>query len=135
MSRLYLLDTDICAFILRRSPERLLERVQSVPLDQQCISMMTLAELLFGVEKSNRKKANRAAVEALVQHLAVLDWSRAAAECYAGIRVDLERRGQMIGASDLMIAAHALSVGATLVTNNVRDFRRVKSLVVENWTE
>jgi tRNA(fMet)-specific endonuclease VapC len=73
-------------------------------------------------------------VDALIRHLTVLDWSPGSAEHYAEIRADLKRRGQLIGANDLLIAAHARSLGAALVTNNVKDFRRVKGLSVENWT-
>ena len=133
MRVLYLLDTDTCAFILRRSSPSLLARIQSVPLTQQVISMVTLAELLYGVQVSNRKKENRAAVDAFALHLAVLEWSRGAAEHYAEIRADLKHKGQLIGANDLMIAAHARSIGATVVTNNVKDFSRVKGLKFENW--
>ena len=133
MTRFYMLDTDICAFVLRRSSEVLLERIQQVPIEQQMISMVTLAELLYGVLESNKKKANRAGVDAFVRHVTVMDWSRDAAEHYADIRVDLRKKGQMIGANDLMIAAHARSLDATVVTNNVKDFGRVKGLKVENW--
>jgi tRNA(fMet)-specific endonuclease VapC len=133
MSVLYMLDTDTCAFILRRSSPTLLARIQSVPLVQQTISMVTLAELLYGVQISTRKKENRAAVDALVLHLMVMEWSRGAAEHYAEIRADLKKKGQLIGSNDLMIAAHARSLGATVVTNNVKDFRRVKGLKFENW--
>lgn len=128
-----MLDTDTCAFILRRSSQELLDRIQAVPLDRQSISIVTLAELLYGVKVTARKKINRAAVDTLVRHVAVLDWSRAAAEHYADIRADLKKRGQLIGANDLLIAAHARSLGATVVTNNVKDFRRVRQLGVENW--
>lgn len=134
MSALYMLDTDTCAFILRRSSQTLLDRIQSVPLKQQAISMVTLAELLYGVQVSSRKKENRAAVDALVLHLSVMEWSRGAAEHYAEIRADLKKKGQLIGANDLMIAAHARSLGATVITNNVKDFSRVKGLKHENWT-
>jgi tRNA(fMet)-specific endonuclease VapC len=133
MSVLYMLDTDTCAFILRRSSPTLLARIQSVPLVQQTISMVTLAELLYGVQVSTRRRENRAAVDALVLHLMVMEWSRGAAEHYAEIRADLKKRGQLIGSNDLMIAAHARSLGATVVTNNVKDFRRVKGLKFENW--
>lgn len=133
MSVLYMLDTDTCAFILRRSSPTLLARIQSVPLAQQTISMVTLAELLYGVQVSTRRRENRAAVDALVLHLMVMEWSRGAAEHYAEIRADLKKRGQLIGSNDLMIAAHARSLGATVVTNNVKDFRRVKGLKFENW--
>ena len=128
-----MLDTDTCAFILRRSSSVLLERIQSVALERQSMSVVTLAELLFGVQLSAKRKANRLAVDALTRHVEVLDWTRAAAEHYAEIRADLKKRGQLIGANDLLIAAHARSLGAAVVTNNVRDFKRVKALSVENW--
>jgi tRNA(fMet)-specific endonuclease VapC len=130
---LYMLDTDTCAFILRRSSPTLLARVQTVPLQQQAVSVITLAELLYGVQVSSKKKANRAAVDELMRHLTVVEWSREAAEHYAEIRVDLKKKGQLIGSNDLLIAAHARSTGAVVVTNNVKDFGRVKGLEVENW--
>lgn len=134
MSIVYMLDTDTCAFILRRSSPTLLERIQAVPLQQQSVSVITLAELLYGVQVSSKKKANRAAVDLLMRHLAVMEWSREAAEHYAEIRADLKKKGQLIGSNDLLIAAHARSLGAVVVTNNVKDFDRVKGLKVENWT-
>ena len=133
MTSLYMLDTDTCAFILRRSSQALLNRIQSVPLERQVMSMVTLAELLYGVQLSSRKKDDKAAVDALTRHLAVIDWTRDAAEHYADIRADLKKKGQLIGSNDLMIAAHARSLGAIVVTNNVKDFRRVKGLKHENW--
>ena len=133
MSSVYMLDTDTCAFMLRRTSAKLLEHVQSVPLQQQAMSVITLAELLYGVQVSSRKKVNRTAVDALVRHLTVLEWTRDAAEHYAEIRADLKKRGQLIGSNDLLIAAHARSVEAVVVTNNVKDFRRVKGLALENW--
>jgi len=131
----YMLDTDTCAFILRKSSAVLLERIQSVPLLQQCMSVVTLAELLYGVQVSSRKKVNRDAVEALVHHVTVLEWSLGAADHYAEIRADLKKTGQQIGANDLLIAAHARSMGAVIVTNNVKDFGRVRGLKVENWMD
>lgn len=135
MSGRYMLDTDTCAFILRRSSPTLLQRIQQVPLQTQVISVVTLAELLYGVQTSSRKKANRTAVDALVRHLTVIDWSRDAAEHYAEVRIDLKKRGQMIGSNDLLIAAHARSLGAVVVTNNLKEFSRVKGLEVENWMD
>jgi tRNA(fMet)-specific endonuclease VapC len=129
------LDTDTCAFVLRRSSAVLLDRIQSVPLMQQAISVVTYAELLYGVQVSSKKKANQEAVDALVRHLRVLEWSQDAAWHYAEIRADLKKKGSMIGANDLMIAAHARSLAAIVVTNNVKDFERVKGLRVENWIE
>jgi tRNA(fMet)-specific endonuclease VapC len=133
MSGMYLLNTDTCAFVLRRSSAALLERIQSVPLAQQALSVVTYAELLYGVQVSSKKKANQEALDALVRHLAVLDWSPLAARHYAEIRADLKKKGSMIGANDLMIAAHARSLAAVVVTNNTKDFGRVKGLVIENW--
>jgi tRNA(fMet)-specific endonuclease VapC len=133
MSVLYMLDTDTCAFILRRASAALLVRIQAVPLQRQTMSVVTYAELLYGVHLSLRKKSNQAAVDVLVRHLRILDWSQEAARHYAEIRAMLRKKGAMIGANDLMIAAHARSVGATLVTNNTRDFRRVTRLRIENW--
>lgn len=133
MSSLYMLDTDTCAFILRRSSPTLLQRIQAVPLQQQSVSIITVAELLYGVQMSSKRKANRAGVNVLLRHLAVMEWSRDAAEHYAEIRADLKKKGQLIGSNDLMIAAHARSLGAAVVTNNVKDFARVKGLKVENW--
>ncbi|MCX7167915.1 MAG: PIN domain-containing protein [Rhodocyclales bacterium] len=134
MSRIYMLDTDTCIFILRRSVPALLSRIQSVPLQEQAISVVTLAELLYGVQESSKKKTNQAGVDALVRHVAVMEWPARAAAHYAEIRADLKRKGQSIGANDLMIAAHARSEGAIVVTNNVKGFGRVKGLKVENWT-
>ena len=133
MSQLYMLNTDTCAFVLRRSSDALLERIQAVPVQQQVMSAVTYAELLYGVQVSSRKKANQAAVEALARHLAVLQWPQEAAKFYAEIRADLKKKGSMIGANDLLIAAHARSLGAIVVTNNTKEFVRVKGLRIENW--
>ena len=128
-----MLDTDTCVFVLRRTSDALLERIQAVPLVQQAISVVTYAELLYGVQVSSKKRANQDAVDVLVRHLPVLEWSQDAARHYAEIRADLNKKGSMIGANDLMIAAHARSLAAVVVTNNTRDFGRVKGLEVENW--
>ena len=129
----YMLDTDTCAFILRKSSPVLLERIQAVPLQQQCMSVVTLAELLYGVQVSSKKKTNRDAVDLLIRHINVLEWPIEAADHYAEIRADLKKRGQQLGANDLLIAAHARCIGAVIVTNNVKDFGRVKGLKLENW--
>jgi len=128
-----MLDTDTCAFILRRTSDTLLARIQEVPLRQQAMSVVTYAELLYGVQLSSKKKGNQDAVDLLSRHLAILDWSSDAAQHYAEIRADLKKKGAMVGANDLMIAAHARSVDATVVTNNTKDFGRVKGLKIENW--
>ncbi len=131
----FMLDTDTCIFILRRSSPLLLSRIQAVPLQQQVISVVTYAELLFGVQQSSRKKESKIAVDALIRHLKVLEWPIEAAEHYAEIRSHLKLKGQLIGANDLLIAAHARSIGTVMVTNNEKDFGRVRGLKVENWTK
>ena len=133
MTELFMLDTDICAFILRRSSVALLDRATSFPPDQQVISVVTYAELLYGAKVSSHRIANHEAVEALARQLRVVDWTREAASEYARIRASLRAAGSMIGANDLMIAAHASSMDATAVTNNEVDFRRVRGLRVANW--
>ena len=131
----FMLDTDTCAFILRKSSPALMQRIQAVPLQQQCMSVVTLAELLYGVQVSSKKKANREAVDLLARHVEVLQWTPEAAEHYADIRAELKKKGQQLGANDLLIAAHARSMGAVIVTNNVKDFGRVKGLKFENWMD
>ena len=130
---LFMLDTDTCVFIMRGPAEKLVRRMRAIPLEDQVISVVTVAELLYGVRISGKAKQNREALDAFVKHVSVLDWTEGAAAHYAEIRSHLHKRGQMIGANDLMIAAHARNAGAVLVTNNEREFRRVPGLKVENW--
>ena len=120
---------------MKRSHPALLNKIQVVPLAQQATSIITLSELLYGTKLSSKPKKSREALDAFILHLAVLDWGKDAAEHYADIRADLKKRGQLIGSNDLLIAAHARSLKAILVTNNVREFARVKGLKVENWAE
>lgn len=137
ISAIYMLDTDTCIVLMRGESPALAARVQAVPLQQQVMSVVTFAELSYGVQASTatRRKQNQAVLDSLVLHLAVLDWPQLAAQHYAEIRHDLKRRGAQLGAADLMIAAHARAIGATVVTNNTKDFGRVKHLQVENWTK
>jgi tRNA(fMet)-specific endonuclease VapC len=136
MASLFMLDTDTCIFLMRRASQMLETKVQSVPLQNQVMSAVTFAELTYGVQASvaAKRKQNQATLDSLALHLAVLDWPQDAAKFYAEIRFDLKKRGAQLGAADLMIAAHARSLGAVVVTNNVKDFGRVKGLEVENWT-
>ena len=131
-----MLDTDTCIFLMRGESPALAARVQSVPLQQQVMSAVTFAELTYGVQASAaaKRKQNQSVLDSLVLHLAVLDWPQDAAKHYAEIRADLKKRGAQLGAADLMIAAHARVMGAIVVTNNLKDFERVKGLAVENWT-
>jgi tRNA(fMet)-specific endonuclease VapC len=119
---------------MKRSSDALLKRVQKVPVDEVCISVITKSELLFGVEMSPRRPHDEAALNAFLQYVDVLDFPDEASFHYARIRADLHRAGKMIGANDLFIAAHARSLGLVLVTNNTSEFKRVRNLAVENWT-
>lgn len=134
---LYMLDTDTCIFLMRGDSPTLADKVQAVPLQQQIMSAVTFAELTYGVQVSAaaRRKQNQAVLDRLAVYLAVLDWPQDAAQHYAEIRADLKKRGAQLGAADLMIAAHARALGAIVVTNNTKDFGRVKGLRIENWTQ
>ena len=131
--KLYMLDTDTCSYIIRERPISVLEHFRKLAMEQICISSVTYAELLYGVARSSSRRINRPVVDDFVRHLDVIDWDTGAAEQYGQIRADLEARGEPVGAMDMMIAAHAKSIKAVLVTNNQKHFARIKGLKVENW--
>lgn len=129
----YMLDTDTCSYIMKRSNQTVLMRLQEVPVSDVCISVITKSELLFGVEVSPRRQQDEAALSTFLRYVEVLDFPDEASVHYAKIRADLKLRGTMIGANDLFIAAHARALSLTLVTNNGREFGRVHKLTIENW--
>jgi tRNA(fMet)-specific endonuclease VapC len=130
----YMLDTDTCSYIMKRSNDAVLKRLQKVPVSDVCISVITKSELLFGVEVSPRRRQDESALSAFLGYVEVLDFPDTASQHYAKIRAGLKTLGTLIGANDLFIAAHARSLGLTLVTNNTREFGRVPKLVIANWT-
>lgn len=130
----YMLDTDTCSYIMKRSSPAVLNRLQSVRVSDVCISVITKSELLYGVEVSPRREQDEAALNAFLAHVEVLDFPDEAAEQYAKIRAHLKKNGTMIGANDLFIAAHARFLSLTLVTNNTGEFGRIPDLKLENWT-
>ncbi len=130
----YMLDTDTCSFIMKRSHPALLSRLQQTPVSDICISVITKSELLFGVEISPRRRQDEAELGAFLRYVEIRDFPDKASADYAKIRADLRTKGTMIGANDLFIAAHARHLGLTLVTNNTKKFRRVRGLSIENWT-
>lgn len=132
--QLYMLDADTASYVMKGSDAKLLKRLRRTIPAQVCISVITLAELKYGVEVSTKPDRYAEALEVLVKHVSVLDFGVDAASHYASVRADLARKGKMIGANDLFIAAHSRSVGAVLVTNNVDEFDRVAGLRVEKWT-
>jgi tRNA(fMet)-specific endonuclease VapC len=130
----YMLDTDTCSYIMRRKNEALLKRLVSVPVSAVCMSVVTKAALMYGVEVSPHREQDAAALAAFLPYVDAIDLTSDAALHYAEIRADLKRRGKLIGANDLFIAAHARSLGLTLVTNNTREFDRVRELALDNWS-
>ncbi len=130
---LYMLDTDISSYIMKRTNDTVLRKLSTVPVSHVCISAITKSELSYGVEVSPRKQQNQAALEEFLRYVEVLDYPAQAAIHYAQIRASLKAAGTLIGANDLFIAAHARALGLTLVTNNTREFSRVPSLKIENW--
>jgi tRNA(fMet)-specific endonuclease VapC len=131
---IYMLDTDISSYIMKRSHDSVLKRLQTVPVGDVSISAITKSELMYGVEVSPRKQQDRMALDAYLKHVEVLDYPDEAALHYGQIRAALKVAGNLIGANDLLIAAHARSLGFTLVTNNTREFSRVQGLKLENWS-
>ena len=129
----YMLDTDICSYVMKRSSPGRLARLARTPLPDVCMSVVTRAELLYGVRGSPHHARDAEALRGFLTYVEVLDFPEQAAEDYAEIRSDLKGRGALIGANDLLIAAHARSLGLTLITNNTDGFSRVQGLPLENW--
>lgn len=128
----FMLDTNIVIYVIKRRPIELL-KVFNSHAGQMCISSITLAELLHGVEKSSKPDHNLRTVEDFISRIDVLEYGSKAAAHYGEIRADLERKGLTIGVNDLHIAGHARSEGLMLVTNNLREFERVNGLRTKNW--
>lgn len=133
---MYLLDTNICIYLIKgQKREPILRHLEAMKPGEVGVSAVTLGELEYGVEKSARPEQNARALLAFLAPLAVLPFDTTAAKWYGVVRAALEKRGRPIGALDTMIAGHALALGATLVTNDTREFARVAQLSVENWTK
>ena len=128
----YLLDTHTCIYIINERPQHVRERFSRLELSDIGVSSITAAELAFGVTKS-RSIRNRIALESFLLPLEVMPFDLSAAFAYGDVRAELARRGDPMGLLDLQIAAHALRLKVTLVTNNEREFRKVPGLNVENW--
>lgn len=130
----YMLDTNICVFLIRQKSPLLLTKLQSVTLGDVGVSTITVAELTFGVEKSQHVTQNQQALQQFLLPLVIVEFDHDAATAYGRIRATLEQKGTPIGSLDTLIGAHALSLGVTLVTNNTREFSRIPSLTIEDWT-
>ena len=128
----YLLDTNIVIYVLKRRPKEVLA-IFNANASRMAISSITLSELIYGAEKSLNTDKNLEAVEEFVSHLEVLPYDAKASQHYGQIKAALEKKGQIIGENDIHIAAHAISHGLILASNNVREFKRVPNLALENW--
>ena len=131
----YLLDTNICIYIIKKKPPMVLKQVESKQPGQIAISTITLAELEYGITRSRYPDRNRVALLEFLIPFTILDFDQAASVEYGHIRSSLETKGKPIGPMDLLLAAQASSHGLVLVTNNEREFKRVEGLQIENWTK
>jgi tRNA(fMet)-specific endonuclease VapC len=128
----YLLDTNIVIYVLKRRPIEILE-IFNKNTNRIAISSITLSELIYGAEKSANVDKNLEAIEEFISHLEVLSYDAKASQHYGQIKSALEKRGEIIGENDIHITAHAISQGLILVTNNLKEFKRVSNLALENW--
>ena len=130
---MYMLDTNICIYVLKKHSNKLRRKFKAIK--DICISSVTYGELCFGIENGNNnlKEERWRQLEIFTQRLLIEPWDENAARHYGSIRAQLKKEGTPIGNNDLLIAAHARSINAVLVTNNVREFNRVPNLTVENW--
>jgi tRNA(fMet)-specific endonuclease VapC len=131
----YMLDTNICIFIINKRSPRVLQKIAAQDVGDICISSVTAAELFYGVYKSERIEQNHQALTQFLLPLVVLEFDALASETYGKMRVRLEKKGAPIGSMDMLIAAHASSAKMTLVTSNTKEFARVPDLFVEDWTK
>lgn len=130
-----MLDTDICIYIIKRKPGSVVNRLEKLKPGELAMSAITFAELVNGAKKSKYVEANMERLNDLGELIDVRPFDKQAALFYGSVRSSLEKRGEVIGGNDLLIAAHALSLNWTLVTNNEKEFRRVEGLRVENWVD
>ncbi len=133
METRFLLDTNICIYIRQARPEPVLRRFQNLRPGEAAISVITYGELVFGAQRSRQRMAALDRLAELLNWLPALPVPEAAGNAYGTIRADLASRGEIIGNNDLWIASHALAAGLILVTNNEKEFRRVRELKVQNW--
>ncbi len=130
---LYMLDTNICSYIIRNRPQKIREKFKEIEKNHTvALSSIVVSELLYGATKNGSPKLMKI-VSSFIDNFIIYDYSKISAKYYADIRSNLEKQGKIIGANDLLIASHALSLKATLVTNNIREFERIDGLILENW--
>ena len=140
---IYMLDTNICSYIIKNRPLEVLAKFKALKPDSCCISSITYAELKYWVARSKQlheksknhgqPKVNAQIIDGFVSNLDIMDFDAHAAEIYADVRAWMEGRGLVVGGADLMIGSHAISLGLVLVTNNVKDFKNIPKIILENW--
>jgi len=135
MALRYLLDTNICIYIAKRHPAAVARRFADLAAGTVGMSLITFGELRFGAEKSARRDEALSTLARLTELIPVIEPAATVGEAYGELRAHVERAGTPIGNNDLWIAAHAVSLGVTLVSNNTREFERVPNLALENWAE
>ena len=131
----FMLDTNTCIYIIKQKPPDVIERFIQTEISQIGISSITLSELFYGVSKSSKPKQNQIALMQFVAPLEILPYNDEAAQYYGDLRAHLEKQGSPIGSLDMLIAAHALSIACTLVTNNEKGFIRIPNLKIDNWVK
>jgi len=130
----YILDTNICIYIINKKPAKVLRKFERHPVYDFGISSITHAELQYGIEESENKNTNQAALDEFLLPLTILPFQgKRLVKCYGEIRTALESKGQTIGPLDMLIAAHALSLDLTIISNNIKEFSRIANLKCENW--
>jgi tRNA(fMet)-specific endonuclease VapC len=129
----YMLDTNICSYILKNHPTAVKQKFEEVGAGNICISAIVLAELYYGAARHPKGVVIRREIDNFISRLVVIPWDENAADHYGAIRASLEKAGTLVGAMDMLIASHAKSCAATLVTNNLREFDRIKGLTLLNW--
>jgi tRNA(fMet)-specific endonuclease VapC len=131
----FMLDTNTCIYIIKRKPPKVIERFYQTEISQIGISAITFSELLYGVSKSSKPGQNQVALTQFVAPLELLPYGDEAVQFYGDLRTHLEKQVTPIGSLDMLIAAHALSMDCTLVTNNEKEFIRVPNLKINNWVQ
>lgn len=128
-----MLDTNTCIYIIKKKPQHIINKILSLKISDLGISVITLSELEYGVQKSSNPIKNQNALIEFLSPIEIAAFNEEAARYYGEIRTNLEKNGQLIGSMDMLIAAHAKSLSVRLVTNNIKEFKKIPGLIIENW--
>ena len=131
----YLIDTNICIYIMNKKPDDVIQKFKQIKIGEIGVSTITISDLQYGISKSRKRKKNEIRLNEFITPLEILPYDESAAKAYGDLRYELEKAGKPIGPLDLLIAAHAVSRNLIVVTNNDKEFKRIKKLKVENWAK